>query len=992
VNRNDGIKVKTAGQTADEKKSAVKTAMAIVFNWRFDHGGSRDSLPYRHGGVCRLLTAFFIGSASAVSGQAVWAFEHPRYAIEAEVQVSQKRIVAHQATTLTNHSPQTLGDVYFHLYANRRYTKKEQDFLWRYSAYFKVNPFPDGFPQTGMTMRGVSLDGVPLSFSIEGKDQTLLRVVLPEGQSLPPGKSLTLTMDYTVDIPHAFGRFGWHESVIKGSHFYPVLAVQENDGWNQNPFYPFHRPFYSEAAHYAVVLTVPRDQVVIHSGLLAEEAMAQEGKKRLVIQSDQPIREFAFAMSPDYHLVEEQYGAVTIRSYFFSGDRSRAEEALKIVKGMMAFYTEWFGPYPYRQFSIAPVFLGYGGEQMSNMIFIDTRAYRLPGALSRYFDFLVAHETGHQWMYNLVGVNEYAQMWLEEGLVSYFLLEYLEGKYGSNAEIMDFPAWFKDWEWVFPDLTFRKARDFRYRTVVRIGYDQPVISRLSSFREPSTIFSLTYGKGSRIVAMLKEVMGETAFREVFQRIYRDYQYRNLSLDDFIRLCEEVSRQDLSRFFAQWLYGQGVLDYAVSGVRPGAVIMANRGDLVMPVEVEVTFLDGQSATVMWNAQAKEERLRLDNPNPIVKVRVDPEDKLLDIDRTNNHWPRKMDIRPVPIYWGLYDLPVFMRDDAYNLILGPELADSGLGVKAALHKPYDQTLYAATDYELGENLHHSRFGYQLHNLLKTQTTLGWELANTTDYNGGEDDVVSGRMYLRRELWPAQYGLGAINDHVSLYLLRNRGLNQGTEVIASGEDDRQLDYSRRNESIIGAAFHLDRSAPYPDPRQGFRFALAGENAGHFLRATQYFYRTSADLSLYQPVTALSKLAFRVKGGWGYPDDKELFRLGGMDGLRGYNRKDVRGANVFLGSVEYRFPILKDINRNFLDHLLSFEGVDGVVFFDAGQAWFGDFADSRLRKDAGGGMRLSVNIGSFLEKVIIRADVAQAVHDSGEDPRFWFGVNHAF
>jgi hypothetical protein len=966
----------------------VKAAGAFIFcrkrERKFSFGRYEEIL--RFGGF---LLFFFTGCF--FTGPSLFAFEHPRYTIDAQVQVAEKRIVAHQTVTLTNQASRALEDIYFHIYPNRRYTKQEQDFLWRYSAYFKVNPFPDGFPQTKMAIESISLDGIPLSFSIEGKDQTLLRVVLPQGQSLSSGESLTLTMDYTVDIPHAFGRFGWYESVIKGSQWYPILCVQEENGWNQNPFYPFHRPFYSEAAHYAVTLTVPQDQVVIHSGGVVEEGTAEAGKKRLVIQSDQPIREFTFAMSSDYQLVEEQYQSITIKSYFLPGDRTRAQEALKIVKDMMAFYTQWFGPYPYRQFSIAPVFLGYGGEQMSNMIFIDTRAYQLPSILSRYFEFLVAHETGHQWVYNLIGVNEYTQMWLEEGLVSYFLLEYLETKYGPNAEILDFPKWFENWEWVLPDLTFRKAREFRYRTVARIGYDHSVISHLSSFREPSTIFSLTYGKGSRIFSMLKELMGESAFREVFQRVYRDYQYRNLSVEDFIRLCEEVSYKDLSRFFAQWLYENGVLDYAVVDVRPGMVTVANRGDLVMPVEIEVTFLGGGSTTVIWNAEAKEELIRLDDTRAIVKVQVDPADKLLDIDRTNNHWPRILDVQPVPIYLGLYDIPVFMKENAYNLIVGPEFASSGLGVKAALHKPYDQSLYAATDYELGENLHHSRVGYQLHNLLKTQTTLGGEIANTTDYDGGEDDVVSGKLYVRRELWPAQYGLGAINDHVSVYLLRNLGLNQGTDITAA-EDDRQLDYSRRNESIIGTAFHLDRAAPYPDPHQGFRLALVGENAGHFLRATQYFYRTSADLSLYQAVTTSTKLAFRIKGGWGYPDDKELFRLGGMDGLRGYNRKDVRGANVFLGSVEYRFPLFKDLHQSMLDRIVSLQGIDGVVFFDAGQAWFNDFAESRLRKDAGGGLRFSVNIGSFLEKVIIRADVAQAVHDSHEDPRFWLGLNHAF
>src|SRR5204863_4647349 len=105
----------------------------------------------------------------------------------------------------------------------------------------------------------------------------------------------------------------------------------------------------------------------------------------------------------------------------------------------------------------------------------------------------------------------------------------------------------------------------------------------------------------------------------------------------------------------------------------------------------------------------------------------------------------------------------------------------------------------------------------------------------------------VYLRRELWPAQYGLGDINDHISLYLLRNRSINDGVQIISGREDGRNIDYSRRNESIVGMTLHLNHSGPYPDPVQGYKLATLVESAGHFLGATQFFYREAVDLSVY-------------------------------------------------------------------------------------------------------------------------------------------------
>lgn len=928
--------------------------------------------------------------------QMVWpldyaqGFEHPRYTIKAVVDVPQKKIIAEQTVTFTNNSSQDIHELYFHIYANRHYTQKEKNFMLQYGGYFKINPFPEGFQPGRVRIRSVTHQGQTLDFHVEGEDQTLLKIDLKE--ILKAGTSITVSMDSTVSIPHAFGRFGWHENIMMLSRWYPILAVHDKDGWNKNPFYPFHRPFFSEAAHYNVELTVPEDQVVIHSGYRAGEDSDTSQIKTLRIQSSLPIREFTFAMSPDYKLLEDNYDGIKVKSFYLAGDRARAQDALKSAKDLMQFYTRRLGKYPYKEFNIAPVYLGHGGEQMSNLIFLDTRVYKLPGLLSRHFDFLIAHETGHQWFYNMIGINEYTQMWLEEGIHSYFIMEYIVEKYGENAGILDFPEWAKDAEWFLPDLTFQRARDFRYKTIARIGMDHPIVDKLSSFSEPSSIFSLTYGKGSRIVEMLKFHIGGEAFNRVFKRLFKEFQFRNLLIEDFIRVCEEESGKDLSGFFNQWLYTNEHLNYAVHSVRGNTITLLNRGGIAMPVDVKVRFADGSQKTFIWQGDKKREEVTFDETTAVTEVQIDPAGKWLDIDRVDNHWPRQVKIKPVPLYLGLYDIPVFLPEDSYNIVIGPEFAHSGIGVKASIQKPYDQIFYMGTDYEIGEELHHSRVGYQLKNVLHSQTALGFEVSNTNDLDDGVDDLLSGKVYLRRELWPAQYGLADINSHATLYLIRNQRPNDNTEFFSGREDDRNLEYSRREESIAGLALHLNQSGPYPDPKKGYKLDTMMESAGHFWGADQYFYRAAVDLSIYHPVTARTTLAARMKYGWGFPNDKDLFQLGGIDGLRGYGRKTIRGANTLLGSVEYRFPIIEKISLYAFDNILGLESIDGVAFFDAGQSWFSESDDARLKKDAGFGLRFKVNIGSFLEKVIVRADVAQAINDSGEDTQFWFGINHAF
>jgi len=934
--------------------------------------------------ICGLLIfGGLVSFAAPAAGQ-----EYPRYDIRAVLDTENKILKLDQTVVFPNPGQQEIRELIFHIYPNRRYTQAEKQFMLRYGGYFKVNPFLEDLPEEGLRINSVHVDGQERVYRIEGKDRTILKIEL-DGPLLPGG-SVTIHIKADVMLPHMYGRFGWHRNVIKLSHWYPILSVYNQDGWHEYPFYPFHRPFFSAAALYSVALTMPREYVPAHTGVLVREEFPAEDSKTVIFETSLPVRDFTLALSPDYQVYERLWRNILLKSYYLPGDGRAAEQALDNAISLMEFYTARFGEYPYSQFSIVPVHLGYGGEQMSNMAFIDTRVYKLPVFLHRYFDFLIAHETGHQWFYNLVGMDEYSQMWLEEGVNSFFIAEYLANKYGENAGIGDYPQWLSAGEWVLPQLTFKRTRDFNYKVLGRIGYDHAVVDKLWAFREPSTIFSLTYGKGARIVEMLRHYLGEGAFDRVFKAIFEQYRFGNLDVKDLIRLSEKEYGASLAWFFDPWLYSAQKFDYAVEGVCGNTIELRNRADIRMPAEVQVQFANGEEQTVTWEGESG--KLMIDDPRRIVKVTIDPRQELLDIDRSNNVWPRQVYVQPVPIYFGLYEIPVFLPDDGYHLIIGPETAHSGLGLKASFQKPFDYILYGASDYEFGEQLWHSRTGFKWMNVARSQTALGFEILNTDDLDGDEDDVLSGKVYLRRELWPARYGLLDMNDHASLYLLRNHRLGDKIDSTSLTEDDRNIDYGRREESIIGLELHIDRSGPYPNPVTGYQLTFLGENAGHFLGADQSFTRTALDTSWYQRIKNDTVLAARLKYGWGFPNDKDLYYIGGPDGLRGYKRKTVRGANVFLGSLELRFPLVRHLDQHIFDNILGLESLGGLVFMDFGQAWFSDFSETNLKADAGFGLRLTINIGSFLEKMVVRADVAQSINDTDQGVRFWLGVNQAF
>ena len=145
------------------------------------------------------------------------AFEHPRYEIKASLHADNKTMTVTQSVEFTNNSHRPLSELYFHIYPHRHYSAQEKEFMMRYAGYFRIDPFPEGFQSGDLEMASVKKGQASLLFYIEGEDKTILKVPLAE--TLRPGEKVTLTMDFTVKIPHAYGRFGWHENIASLSRW-----------------------------------------------------------------------------------------------------------------------------------------------------------------------------------------------------------------------------------------------------------------------------------------------------------------------------------------------------------------------------------------------------------------------------------------------------------------------------------------------------------------------------------------------------------------------------------------------------------------------------------------------------------------------------------------------------------------------------------------------------------------------------------------------------
>ena len=99
---------------------------------------------------------------------------------------------------------------------------------------------------------------------------------------------MTVEIDFSVDLPDKWGRWGQHKGITYLLNWYPVLAHVDDRGWEHTPFVPWHQPWHQDAGLYTVHLEVPEGQTVASSRGRSSRRQAAEGRLAGVDDRRQP--------------------------------------------------------------------------------------------------------------------------------------------------------------------------------------------------------------------------------------------------------------------------------------------------------------------------------------------------------------------------------------------------------------------------------------------------------------------------------------------------------------------------------------------------------------------------------------------------------------------------------------------------------------------------------------------------------------------------------
>ncbi|MDZ4797063.1 MAG: M1 family aminopeptidase [Bryobacteraceae bacterium] len=312
----------------------------------------------------------------------------------------------------------------------------------------------------------------------------------------------------------------------------------------------------------------------------------------------------------------------------------RLEQMTSDIGGALEFMAHHFGPPPLKHLTVSPI-PGTFGQGFPGLLYLSTMAYLNPSdrpatmqsesQKTFYSELLHAHETAHQWWGNLVTSASYQDDWLMEAMSNYSALLFLEKKKGRKA--MD-----------------AVLEEYRQDLLRKMEGGEPIESagpliwgmRLSSSYGLAWR-PIIYEKGTWVMHMLRERLGDTAFLKMFGDIARKKKYAALSTEDFQTIAASYLPPrsidpKLESFFESWVYNTGIPTVKVHTTLQGkAPKLRLRGTVtqtdvaedfsaVIPVDIQ---LPGRKSIRHWVQTSSETTsFNIDLTAAPLKVTTDP----------------------------------------------------------------------------------------------------------------------------------------------------------------------------------------------------------------------------------------------------------------------------------------------------------------------------------------------------------------------------------
>ena len=380
----------------------------------------------------------------------------------------------------------------------------------------------DKWKGKGMQVQSVYFNNTPLNFTHKN-DELLIQL----NESPEIDQPITVVISYS-GIPAGGMK-------IQPTKFGDRSFMCENWPNNARHWLPTVDHPYDKATCEFIV-KAPAHYKVVSNGLLLEESMIDKETKLTHWKQSIPVSCWLFVLGVADFAVQyvDDFKGKSIQTWVYPKDREKGFlDFASPTKQVLQFYSDYVGPFAYEKLANIETQSVGGGMETSSAIFYDEKL--VTGEQSVRLRNVVIHEIAHQWFGNAVTESTWDDAWLSEGFATFFTLLFIEHAYGHEEFLTGIKAARK----TVYDLT---KKDTSFSIVASRSAEKGLVTS-----------GLTYQKGAWVLHMLRERMGNDAFRKGIQAYYKKYYNSNTTTNEFIAEMEKAAGQDLKAFFSQYLY-------------------------------------------------------------------------------------------------------------------------------------------------------------------------------------------------------------------------------------------------------------------------------------------------------------------------------------------------------------------------------------------------------------------------------------------------------
>ncbi len=480
-------------------------------------------------------------------------------------------------------------------------------------------------------------------------DETDARVPLP--REIAPGETLEIDVAFDDKLPAVVERTGYRGSFHMVGQWFPKIARLETDGrWAHFPFHHLAE-FYADYGTYDVTLDVPEGFTIGATGPVLERSFASGRMVERHVQAD--VHDFAWTAWDRFMAARETIDGVDVTLLYPRGFLRVAARDLAAIRFALPYFSSRYGRYPYGVLTVVHPqsdAAEAGGMEYPTLITTGGAWLTPPGELDP--EIVSVHELGHQWFYGLIGTNELAWPFLDEGL-------------NEAAEVDAMGRWRGAGSYL--DVLGLKVSDAAIQALDgnARAHDEPVAQPASSFTTGGNYGGLVYGRTATLVETMRRVYGGEPVGRALGRYARLYRFQHPGPEQLLAVFEEVLGARAAGMMRTALFDEGWVDFAVEQVhtrestRPAGIfdtegkreksaggksdsggsensfLVRRRGTLVLPVDIALTMADGTVRIEHWDGEDEAKRFAWHDTQALRGVVVDPDERvLLDPSRQNN----------------------------------------------------------------------------------------------------------------------------------------------------------------------------------------------------------------------------------------------------------------------------------------------------------------------------------------------------------------------